>query len=86
MSSQAEHAIWQHRIVRNKRVCGGAPVFKGTRVLLQTVLASLAEGDTPEQIMNSFPSLTPEDIRAAIAFAADAARDDVPLLAYSDSH
>ena len=37
-------------IVRDKRICGGEPVFKGTRVTLRTVLASLAAGEKVEKI------------------------------------
>lgn len=69
----------QDRIVRDIKVCGGEPVFKGTRVTLRTVLASLAEGDTPAQILADFPSLKPDDIQAAIAFAAASAEEDLPV-------
>ena len=58
---------------------GGEPVFKGTRVTLRTVLASLADGDSPEEILSDFPSLKPEDIQAAIAFAAASAEEDLPV-------
>lgn len=57
-------------IVRDPRVCGGEPVFKGTRVLLRTVLASLADGDKEEDLLDAFPTLTREHIWAAVAFAA----------------
>ena len=57
------------RIVRDPAICGGEAVFRGTRVTLRTVLATLAEGDTPEEILAEFPTLKVEDIRAAIAFA-----------------
>lgn len=67
------------RIVRDPEVCNGEPIFKGTRVTLRTVLASLAEGDTAETILSAFPSLTGEDIRVAIAFAAASAEEDLPL-------
>lgn len=67
------------RIVRDPQICGGEPVFQGTRVTLRTVLASLAEGDTPEQILASFPALQLEDVRAAIAFAAASAEEDLPV-------
>ena len=68
----------QERIVRDKNICAGEPVFKGTRVTLRTVLASLASGDTAEEILSDFPSLSPEDIKAAIAFAAASAEEDLP--------
>ena len=67
------------RIIRDPQICGGQPVFKGTRVTLRTVLASLAEGDTAEEILRQFPSLKAEDIRAAIAFAASSAQEDLPV-------
>jgi uncharacterized protein (DUF433 family) len=66
------------RIIRDPKICGGQPVFKGTRVTLRTVLASLAEGDSPEVILAAFPSLSPEDVRAAISFAAASAEEDLP--------
>jgi len=63
---------------------GGEPVFKGTRVLLRTVLASLATGDSAEDVLADFPSLKPEDVRAAIAFAAASAEEDLPAPAAPD--
>lgn len=70
---------YEQRIVRDKGICGGEPVFKGTRVTLRTILASLAEGDPVEEILKDFPSLKAEDIRAAIAFAAASAEEDLPV-------
>jgi uncharacterized protein (DUF433 family) len=67
------------RIIRDREICNGEPVFKGTRVTLRTVLASLAKGDTSEQIIAAFPSLTQEDVQAAIAFAAASAEEDLPI-------
>jgi len=72
------------RIVRDRQICNGEPVFKGTRVTLRTVLASLADGDTAEKILADFPSLTAEDIQAAIAFAAASAEEDLPAPAIPD--
>ncbi len=66
-------------IVRDPQVCGGEPVIRSTRVTLRTVLASLAEGASPQDILQAFPSLTEEAVRAVIAFAATAAEDDLPL-------
>jgi uncharacterized protein (DUF433 family) len=70
---------YEERIIRDRGVCGGEPVFKGTRVTLRTVLASLAGGDSAEEILADFPSLKPEDVRAAIAFAAASAEEDLPV-------
>lgn len=71
------------RIVRDAAICGGEPVLRGTRVTLRTVLARLAEGDSVEEVLAAFPSLTAEDVRAAIAFAADSAREDLPVRSIS---
>ena len=70
---------YDERIIRDKGICGGEPVFKGTRVTLRTVLASLAAGDSAENILSDFPSLKAEDVQAAIAFAAASAEEDLPV-------
>ena len=72
-------ATFERRIIRDPQICGGEAVFKGTRVTLRTVLASLASGDTPEAILADFPSLKAEDVQAAIAFAAASAEEDLPV-------
>lgn len=69
---------YQDRIERDPQICNGEPVLKGTRVTLRTVLASLAEGDSVEDILADFPSLSEADVRAAIAFAAASAEEDLP--------
>ncbi len=71
--------------LRDPRTSGGETVFRGTRVLLRTVLADLADGASPQEILEGFPSLTEEHVRAAIALAADAARDDIPVPAIASS-
>lgn len=70
---------YQNFIVRDPKICGGQPVIKGTRVTLRTILASLAEGARIEEILADFPTLTEEDVRAVIAFAAVSAEEDLPL-------
>ncbi len=67
------------RITRDPQVCGGEPVFRGTRITLRTVLASLATGDSAEHILADFPALKPADVQAAIAFAAASAEEDLPV-------
>jgi uncharacterized protein (DUF433 family) len=67
------------RIIRDKEICGGEAVFKGTRVTLRTVLASLTAGDSAAEILADFPSLKIEDVQAAIAFAAASAEEDLPV-------
>jgi len=67
------------RIERNPRVVGGEAVIKGTRVTLRTVLASLAEGATTEEVLRDFPTLNETDVRAVVAFAAASAQEDLPV-------
>jgi uncharacterized protein (DUF433 family) len=64
---------------RRADVCGGEPVVKGTRVTVRTVLGSLAEGATIEEILADFPTLTEAAVRAVIAFAAASAEEDLPV-------
>jgi uncharacterized protein (DUF433 family) len=66
-------------IVRDPKISNGQPVIKGTRVTLRTVLASLAGGDSIDQILKSFPSLTPEAVTAVISYAAASAEEDLPV-------
>jgi uncharacterized protein (DUF433 family) len=70
---------YRERIECHPNIVGGEPVLKGTRVTLKTVLASLAEGATTAEILEDFPTLSEEDVRAAIAFAATSAQEDLPL-------
>ena len=70
---------YDEHIVRDPKVCGGESVIKGTRVTIRTILASLAEGATIEEILDDFPSLTEENVRAVIAFAAASAEEDLPI-------
>jgi uncharacterized protein (DUF433 family) len=65
-------------LTQDARVSGGEVVMKGTRVPLRTVLASLAEGDSFESLLQAFPSLTAQHLQAAVAFAALSALEDQP--------
>jgi len=70
---------YQERILRDPAISGGEPVFKGTRVTLRTVLASLADGDSAQEILADFSTLQGADVQTAIAFAAASAREDLPV-------
>ena len=69
---------YKQYIVRDPNICGGEPTLKGTRVTLRTVLASLAEGATVAEILQDFPTLNEDLVRAAIVFAAASAQEDLP--------
>ena len=66
-------------MVSNPEVCGGESVIAGTRVTLRTVLASMAEGISVEEILAEFPSLTRDSIKAVFVFAAVSAEEDLPM-------
>ena len=70
---------YHERIVRDPHVVGGEPVLQGTRVTLRTVLASFAQGATTAEILADFRTLSEDDARAAIAFAARSAQEDLPV-------
>ena len=57
----------------------GEPVIKGTSVTVRTILASLAEGAHVRDILEDFPTLKEDDIRAVITFAATSAEEDTPI-------
>ncbi|OLC83190.1 MAG: hypothetical protein AUH72_04915 [Acidobacteria bacterium 13_1_40CM_4_65_8] len=70
------------RITTNPRQMGGVPCVRGLRIPVATVVALVAEGQTPEQILVLYPDLEAEDIREAVFFAAEAVRERaVPLAA-----
>ena len=52
-------------------ICHGKACIRGTRVMASVILDNLAEGVSEGEILKSYPSLTPEDIRAAIAYGAE---------------
>ncbi|MGA2064311.1 MAG: DUF433 domain-containing protein [Thermoguttaceae bacterium] len=67
---------WQDRITADPSVCHGKACIKGTRVMVSVVLGNLAAGESPEEIMRGY-HLNREDIEAAVAYAADLARETV---------
>ena len=69
----------QDRIVRDIKICHGAPVIKGTRIRIKVILDNLAEGHTPEDIVGSYPGLTVADVYTVIAFAARSVADELLL-------
>jgi len=64
------------RIEMNPDIMGGKPVIRGTRVPVELVLRKLGAGMSVEAILVDHPRLTPEDVRAAQAFAADYLADE----------
>lgn len=63
---------WRRRIIIDPAIHHGDPCIKGTRVPASTIVASIADGDTTEEVLNASPQLTAENIKAALKFAAEA--------------
>ena len=67
---------WQGRISIDPQVCHGKPCIKGTRIMVSIVLDYLKVGESFEQIRRQYPTLTDEDVRAALAYAAWLAHEE----------
>jgi uncharacterized protein (DUF433 family) len=70
---------WRQYLASNDAVCHGQLCAVGTRVLVTSILDSLAEGASREEILASYPSLKPEHVDAAIPYAAELAREEILL-------
>lgn len=68
---------WQKRIVSDPLICHGKACIKGTRIMVSVILDNLAANVSTEEIIYSYPSLTNEDIQAAISYAAELARERI---------
>jgi uncharacterized protein (DUF433 family) len=62
---------WQERISVDPKVLVGKPVIRGTRLAVELVIDLLGKGWTQEQILQSYPNLRVEDIRACLAYASE---------------
>ena len=69
------HEELLQRISVDPDVCGGKPCIRGHRIWVSLVLDFLASGMTVDEILDDYPQLTPEDIRACIAFASEMTRE-----------
>ncbi len=65
---------WRTYITADPNICHGKACIRGTRVMVSIILDNLAAGQRSEAILKSYPSLTPEAIQAAIAYAAELRR------------
>lgn len=68
------------RVEMNPGVMLGKPVIRGTRIPVELLLRKLAEGATIEDLLDAYPRLTAEDIRAALAYAADSVAQESVLV------
>jgi uncharacterized protein (DUF433 family) len=70
---------WRELFVHDPDVCHGQLCAKGTRVLVINILDSLAEGATEAEILQSYPALKREHIKAALVYAAELAHEEALL-------
>ncbi|GAB4255564.1 MAG: DUF433 domain-containing protein [Thermoleophilia bacterium] len=68
------------RIEINPKIMLGKPVIRGTRIPVELILRKLGEGATETDLCDAYPGLTAEDIRAAVAYAADALAHEETIL------
>jgi uncharacterized protein (DUF433 family) len=71
---------WRNRITVDPVICHGQACIKGTRIMVAVVLDNLATGLGTDEVLKSYPSLTAEDVQAAMAYAADLARERMVAL------
>lgn len=67
----------QDLIQSNPAIMMGKPVFRGTRITVESILDRLAAGESADQILGAYPNLTRDHIFTALKFAADTLRADV---------
>jgi uncharacterized protein (DUF433 family) len=65
------------RISIDPNVCFGKPCVRGTRIWVSLIVDNLAEGVPETELLEAYPQLQPEDIRAALAFAAEMTRERI---------
>jgi uncharacterized protein (DUF433 family) len=65
------------RVSVDPAVCAGKPCIRGTRIYIAIILDALAEGLSVDEILDHYPSLESDDVRAAMAYAADLARENL---------
>ena len=68
---------WREFIVSNPDVLLGKPVVKDTRLSVDFILGLFSEGWTEEAVLNSYPSLTPESLKAVFSFARECMADEM---------
>lgn len=68
---------WQEHIISDKQVLMGKPTIKGTRISVELVLELFSTGWTEKQILDAYPSLSPESLRAVFAYLKDCIQQEL---------
>lgn len=69
-------ADWRKQISLSPNVCHGKPCIQGTRIMVSIILDYLAAGDSIDDILKQYPTLSHDDVRATQAYAAWLAREE----------
>jgi uncharacterized protein (DUF433 family) len=68
---------WADHVTSDPQVLAGKPVVRGTRLAVDFILGLFASGWTQDQVLENYPSLTPEALKAVFAYAADVLHEEV---------
>jgi uncharacterized protein (DUF433 family) len=68
---------WQERIVIDPNILVGKPVIKGTRLSVEFILDLLAQGWSESDIIENYPGIAQEDIKACLSYASDALKNEI---------
>jgi uncharacterized protein (DUF433 family) len=68
---------WQDRISVDPTICHGKACITGTRIMVSVILDNLAAGQTTAAILDSYPTLQPADLQAALIYAAELTRERI---------
>ena len=74
-------ATTEQRVIVDPKIMGGQPVIQGTRITVALILRELGRGATPAEIIDQYPHLSVEDIRAAATYAAEVVSGETLLAA-----
>ena len=69
--------IWQNHIISDGQILLGKPILKGTRISVELILELFEAGWTEQQILESYPSLTTDSIRAVFAYLKDCLKQEL---------
>lgn len=69
-----------HRIVAKRGICSGKPVIRGTRIMVGTILGQFAGGYTIDDVLKSYPSITKDDIVAALEYAREVVEEETLII------
>lgn len=74
--SKVERMDWRQRIALDPAVLTGKPVINGTRISVELVIDLLAQGWTEDDVLNNYPGVTRDDLRACLHYASEMVRDE----------